>query len=103
MWDDLAPKLARSGVLTEVDTYALAALCQSWSTYEQATATVAREGQTIEGYRGSTVRHPAAIVAKQALAEFLRLATEFGLTPASRARISVPGSGDVDPLEDLLR
>jgi P27 family predicted phage terminase small subunit len=102
VWDYYAPRLQRTRVLTDVDVHTLAALCVAWSNYVQAVQVVRAEGPLIDGYRGSKVRNPAALVAKDSLGEFLRLATEFGLTPSSRARLTVPEGGEVDPLAALF-
>lgn len=101
-WDHFAPLLQRSRLLTEADRLSFAALCVSWSTYVQAVATVQRTGTLTEGAKGQLVRNPAALVAKDSLSDYMRLATEFGLTPSSRARIVLPSAGSGDPLADLL-
>lgn len=101
-WEHFAPMLFRMKLLTEADVLSFAALCTSWSTYRQATETVQREGTLTLGSRGQMVRNPAALVAKDALGDYMRLATEFGLTPSSRARIVLPTGGNVDPLDDIL-
>jgi len=102
VWDHFAPMLHRMRLLTEADVLSLAAMCTSWSTYRQASATVQREGTLTMGARGQLVRNPAALVAKDALADYMRLACEFGLTPSSRARIVLPVEGVSDALDDLL-
>ena len=103
VWDHFAPMLHRMRLLTEADVLSLAAMCTSWSTYRQASTTVQSEGALTMGARGQLVRNPAALVAKDALADYMRLATEFGLTPSSRARIVLPVDGGSDPLDDLLK
>ncbi|EFC86453.1 phage terminase small subunit P27 family [Parafrankia sp. EUN1f] len=102
VWDHYLPILRTARLLTEADVLAFAALCQSWSSYRAAVEAVRREGPLTVGGRGQVVRNPAALVAKDSLAEFMRLAVEFGLTPSSRARISLPEAGSGDALDDLL-
>jgi len=101
VWDHFGPMLRRQRLLTEADRLSFAALCQSWSLYAEASATVRREGTLTVGVKGQPVRNPAALVAKDALQDYMRLATEFGLTPSSRARIVLPAA-DGDDLDAML-
>jgi len=91
LWKELRPKLERLGLLTEVDGPAFALLCEWWGIARQAAREV-RELEsvwTVDG-QGRERRHPALVVLKQATEQFCRLAGEFGLTPAMRARLKVP-------------
>lgn len=101
-WRRVVPALDRIGMLALVDRTALVLYCEAWATYVQAIATVRAEGETIMGYRGSTVRHPSAIVAKDATATIRAFCGEFGLTPSARARMTLPGQSPEADMEGLL-
>lgn len=91
LWRDLAPKLERLGILTEVDGPAFALLCVWWGIARQAAREVRENGCLWDkDGLGRERRHPAVMVLKQATEQFQRLASEFGLTPSMRARLKVP-------------
>jgi len=89
LWCRLVPILVKARVLTEGDTEALAMLCNSWSTYLAATATLATEGRILSvGTNGAKYPHPAVNDQRSALADFNRLSAKFGLTPKDRERLT---------------
>lgn len=102
-WDRIAPQLDKLGLLTVADSVALYMYCRAFARYHEAERIVAEEGILIPGYRGSMVKNPAAQIARDAFADLLRICTEFGMTPSSRGRMSVPGSDEGDTgLESFL-
>lgn len=108
LWKYLAPRLERLGLLTEIDGPAFAAVCQSFGTYVELEQRLKQVGRTMEftNKAGATneAERPEGRMARQALEQCKTLFTEFGLTPASRARICVKAdSGEQDPMETLLR
>lgn len=95
-WYRVAPYLHKLGLLTDLDLTTLAAYCEAWGRYVEAQEEYRQVGALIQGYRGSLVKNPAAQIARDALADMLRLATEFGMTPSSRGRIHIPGDDESD-------
>lgn len=93
-WNRIAPVLHSLGLLTDMDKVLLAGYCEAWSRYQEAQAILTSEGVLVLGYRGSMVKNPAIQVAKDALADVIRIATEFGMTPSSRGRMHIPGTPD---------
>jgi len=92
-WHRLAPILARLGVLTETDTDALAAYCEAWVTWKDATQQIRKWGMVLKGKPGEIPRvSPFVKVAHNALIQMRGLLIEFGMTPSSRAKIHVPKS-----------
>jgi phage terminase small subunit len=77
-WDELAPLLARSRVLSDGDRTSLALLCVLY-----------------QRWRDNSFDN-------QAQDRYLRLSLEFGLTPASRSRIKARPEKPKDDLEDFL-
>ena len=100
VWDDLAPKCLAMGTLTTVDLRAFATLCELQATILTASAQKDAEGFAMftisEDYNGAVkVGTHAAVRLERETAQALRPYYEyFGLTPASRARISVPKAAD---------
>jgi P27 family predicted phage terminase small subunit len=94
-WRTLVDQLDRAGMLQKTDLTVLAAYCLEWAMYVKH-AKAAMDGsdfyQTLspEGVPTSFQVHPCTILANRALANCLKIASEFGFTPASRSRISVP-------------
>ena len=85
VWRDMAPKLERAGLLTELDERLLGLFCESFAMYLAARKSI---GKTGESRRTGQVK-PALTLMKGALNTAIRLGVEFGLTPASRSRLSV--------------
>ena len=88
-WRLIAPKLLKKGVLAEIDRPAFRALCMSYALMDQASSEMQAAGcTTINHKTGEVKKHPAATVYKAQVDVFARLAQQFGLSPASRGRIS---------------
>jgi len=92
-WQRVAPELEHLGLLTDIDITALAAYCVSYSRWLAAEADIEENGPVIEGKHGR-YKNPAVTVANSYLRQMRSFASEFGLTPASRPRLSVPKTSD---------
>lgn len=103
LWDQQAPLHHRLGTLTEADHPAFAAMCEAWDTYRRAVVGLRDELTHVTPNNGVSAK-PEASVRKQALADFSKLANEFGLTPAARARIKAnPPDGHEDPVKSYQK
>lgn len=102
VWRKLAPRLHEAGLLTEVDVYALAQYCTLYARWRQAEKALASDGPVITTSNGNMVQSPWMGIANRALEMMNRLAREFGMTPASRSRISVDAPDDDDLLTQLF-
>lgn len=101
-WNRLRPLLVQMQVLTGADPVALGLLCDALADYMSARAIVERKGRTYEteGEAGLMVRQrPEVAIAADAWRRAKLMMTEFGLTPASRAKVSAADVGPTDPLE----
>ena len=102
-WQRLAPMLVRTGLLTELDTTALAAYCQAFSTWREATDKLRKFGMVIKAGNGFPMQSPYVSIAHQQMATMRALLVEFGLTPSSRASATrTPAPVAVNPLEQFL-
>ena len=107
-WERLAPILERLGLLTEADEIVFANLCQEYSDILKYRKVIADEGATCEhtNTKGekNVITRPEAILLYKAQQMLKAYCVEFGLTPSSRGRISLPGMEDAeDEMEMLLR
>jgi P27 family predicted phage terminase small subunit len=103
-WERIGPSLIEKRVLTAMDLAAFSGYCLNVARMVKAERLVAKEGLVVDGPMGEKA-HPAVMIARQSEAEVLKFAKEFGITPASRTRVSVP-QDDVkpaakDPWEDV--
>ena len=103
-WFRVSPILERIKLLTQADTAALAAYCLAWARLMDAQAQIDRDGSVVEAASGYKMPHPAVAIANKATTEIHRFSKEFGMTPSSRGRMSLPGEADeLDEMERLLR
>jgi len=89
-WSRLAPMLGRLGVLTETDADALAAYCEAFTTWKQATARLRQFGMVVKRSKADgdlPVISPYVKIAHHAMQQMRAFLVEFGMTPSSRARI----------------
>lgn len=100
-WRRISKELRRLGLLTSVDRAALAAYCDCYATWRLNRQVLSEEGftTTIETKGGGlySQQRPEVAIVQKSLQLMKSYLVEFGLTPAARARISMP-----DKLEDDL-
>ena len=101
-WNRMVNILLGLGLYTEVDHAALAMYCQAWGRWVIAERKLTVEGEIITGVEGGKCQNPWRYEANKAQDQMRRMLAEFGLTPASRARLSVPGAPDEPSLADQL-
>ena len=102
-WRYLVNRLP-AGVLGDVDLPALALMCTHLAVAMEAAKTVAREGVLVTDpdHAGAMRKHPALQVLRDNSLAFRGYAAVFGLTPADRARLSVPPAPVADEMERYL-
>jgi P27 family predicted phage terminase small subunit len=101
-WRRIRPLLVQMQVMTGADPVALGLLCDALADYMAARTVVEKQGSTFEtnGDAGTMLRQrPEVYIAADAWRRAKLMMTEFGLTPASRAKVSAADVGPVDPLE----
>lgn len=92
-WDRLVGDLAKLNMLTNLDRAALAAYCGAYSLWADATEQIQKYGAMIKSPTGYPVQSPYIAIANRQAEIMLRIASEFGFTPASRSRIAAPSTG----------
>ena len=100
-WRRVLPELERCGVLTQVDRAALATYCQAWARYVEAEEKITQYGDVLKSNKSDYTQVSPYITISRQMSQIVKaFATEFGLTPGSRTRISVePAEGQSDPFE----
>jgi P27 family predicted phage terminase small subunit len=99
-YHELAGKLDRMGLLTEADQHALGQLAMYWVRWHELAEGVETDvTETQSGYRMTDPRINSMVKIGEKVVQLMK---EFGLTPSSRTRISVPEQAPADPLEDYL-
>ena len=102
-WDRVAPELERLKLLTGIDGASLAAYCEAWAVFKAAAKDVQERGIMVDGARdkraglhdrAEKVRNTALLIMSDAAKTMRAYASEFGLTPQSRARMQLPGGQD---------
>ena len=86
-WNRVAPDLESAGVCAPVENSMLAAYCLAVSHLRKAQAEVFRDGVTYMSEQGPK-KHPAMTVIKDCQSTIRQFAAEFGMTPASRSKVS---------------
>ena len=107
-WKRLAPSLEAMGVLTQADLTAFAGYCQAYARWKEAEEFISQHGSIFQTPSGYVQQVPQVSIAQQNLKIMQSFCSEFGLTPATRARIIANGGGkddtaSDDPMESLLK
>jgi P27 family predicted phage terminase small subunit len=89
-WDRLVRELNAQGIVTNLDRGPLAIYCAAYELWVEALDSIQKYGTMMKSPSGYPVQSPYVAVANRQVEIMLRIACEFGFTPASRARISRP-------------
>ena len=89
-WDRLAGELGKLRILTELDRAALALYCNAYGLWAEATLAIQKYGTMVKSPTGFPMQSPYIAVANRQAEIMMRIASEFGFTPASRSRIVIP-------------
>ena len=105
-WRRLAPILMNLGLLTAADAVPFAGYCQAYARWREAEEFLSQHGTIFKTPSGYVQQVPQVSIAMQNLKIMQSFCSEFGLTPASRARLYA-NSGDSaasdDPMESVLK
>ena len=91
-WDRLAEELSALRMLTNLDRAALAAYCTAYALWAEANEAIQKYGVMIKSPQGFPIQSPYLSVANRQAEIMMRIASEFGFTPASRSRIATPSA-----------
>jgi len=104
-WLDIMTEYVSIGLVTRVDVEALHSCCTWYGLMREAQDIIAAKGLEVEVERVTpkgesytiTETNPMIAVADKAFKNYIAMCREFGLTPASRTRISAPDKKPDDP------
>lgn len=92
-FEKMANELMTIDMLTNVDVNALAMYCDAYARYVECTQMIQEEGLMVEytnkAAETNKVPHPLLTKQKALFEQMKALSTEFGLTPAARAKIAI--------------
>jgi P27 family predicted phage terminase small subunit len=91
-WDRLVGELCALRMLTNLDRAALAAYCGAYALWAEATEAIQKYGAMIKSPQGFPIQSPYLAIANRQAEIMMRIASEFGFTPASRSRIATPSA-----------
>ena len=86
-WERIVGELTRLGVLSSFDRGPLAAYCTAYELWVDATEAVQKYGAMIKSPNGHPIQSPYLSTVNKQAEIMMRIASEFGFTPASRSRI----------------
>jgi P27 family predicted phage terminase small subunit len=89
-WRRLVKELAALKLLTNLDRAALAAYCEAYALWTEAIAAIHKYGTMVKSPSGFPMQSPYIAIANRQAEIMMRIASEFGFTPASRSRIAIP-------------
>jgi len=101
-WNRLVGELAALRLLTNLDRAALAAYCGAYALWAEATEAIQKYGAMIKSPTGYPVQSPYVAIANRQAEIMMRIASEFGFTPASRSRISTPSKSEPTLFDRLV-
>jgi P27 family predicted phage terminase small subunit len=110
VWKEKASDMARAGLISKLDSENFACYCEAVATWIEAKSMVARQGAVLLAPNsGFPVQNPYVAIANRAMEQIRTFGAEFGLSPASRTRLTGGLGGqqgalfDDDPMEAYLR
>lgn len=106
-WGEIGPILLHMKLVSVADGPAMQLLTENLAEWAEARQAVHSSGLVYTTVSDSGVMYrprPEVAIASDAMKRSLRMLTEFGLTPASRSKVSALGGEDnSDPLADIMR
>ncbi len=105
-WRQTIDFLDTMKTLSKADKVELELFARAYQEYREATADIRTNGIVARGTTPNGItferRNPAVMVRKAVSELMLKMAADFGLNPASRARLVVQGEEKQDPLVALF-
>lgn len=95
-WKRIVPELEDLGLLTRVDMAALGAYCAAFGRWVEAEKALKQEGLTVTTPNGHVQKSPWLTIADKALDQLRKYIVEFGLSPASRTKVSAQPKEDTE-------
>ena len=91
-WDRMSKIFLNQGLLSQVDMACLASICQLYGRWAQAESDLNESTLLIKTTSGNIIQNPLLGIANTALKLMNKCLLEFGMTPASRSKVSAKKS-----------
>jgi P27 family predicted phage terminase small subunit len=105
-WARQGERLRDLGCLSKIDSGPFAAYCVAYSRWVKAELAIDKSGGLlIQTKAGNIIQNPLVGIANKSMADMVRIASEFGMTPSSRSRIDTEAAGRAqqkDPAEEFF-
>jgi P27 family predicted phage terminase small subunit len=86
-WHRLVPELAALNLITHLDRGQLAIYCVAYAQWIEAAEFIQKFGSMVNTPSGFPVQSPYVAILNRQADTMIRIASEFGFTPASRAKL----------------
>ncbi len=90
------------GLLTDLDLAVLGAYCASYQPWIDAEEVLAEVRMRYVTPTGQVERSPYVQIARDSMNDKKAIAAEFGISPSSRGRLSIPLQQQTDDTEEFL-
>lgn len=100
-WNRIVPDLYHAGLIKQIDAGALTQYCCAYSEWITALRSI-RRARLIRNKNGTLSLNPSFKIMRDAAATMLKLLSEFGMTPSSRARLRSTAQQPKDELDEEL-
>ncbi len=87
-WKRITSELHTLGLLSNIDSTALAAYCQCYGRWVEAEKGIKESGLMVKTTNGNIIQSPLVGVANKAMLMMHKFLVEFGMTPSSRTKVS---------------
>ncbi|MBU1567705.1 MAG: phage terminase small subunit P27 family [Proteobacteria bacterium] len=87
-WKFITAHLKSMGLISRCDKAAISFYCTLWKDHVEAEAQIAEKGRVVITPNGSEQISPWVSISKHAMLAAHKMLVEFGLTPASRTKVS---------------
>ena len=101
-WKRICHDLSRINLLSSVDRIAVEQYCHVYARARLAQDEIDEHGITIDTPHGRK-KNPAVPILEKATDQIRQFLTEFGLTPAARAKLSIKESKDDTEFGDFIK
>lgn len=102
-WKIVAAQLKEAGVLTNLDSHALAMYCEVFARWQTANENLARFGPVIKAPSGFPVQSPYLTISNKAFDQMKGMLIEFGMTPSSRTKVSTVAPEEEDAASAFMK
>ncbi len=93
-WNEIAGKLARCRVLTELDLDSLDIYVREWCNLQEAIADINQRGKLLQMPTGGVMWNPSWAQYKHSQSVVRSIMSEFGMTPSTRTGLVASADGE---------